>query len=207
MPGLAGRLAACLGPDAVVTDAGSVKGSVVEACEPILGGRFVGAHPIAGSDRNGIEAANAGLYEGATCVLTPTALTDPRAREGARMLWQTAGCRVIEMPPAAHDAALARTSHLPHTVAAALANLVARAVPDWPGLAGGGYRDSTRIALGQPDLWTGILLANRREISTSVAELIEILQNVRIALEAGDADAIHALLAAGRSARQQFDAL
>jgi len=207
MPELATRIAPHLSPHAVVTDAGSVKGSVVTACEPILGERFVGAHPIAGSDRNGIAAAAADLYDGATCVLTPTSRTSPAALETARVLWKTVGCRLLEMSPEAHDAALARTSHLPHTVASALAAAVARAVPDWPQLAGGGYRDSTRIALGHPDLWTGILLANRGEISTSIAELTEILQNIRVALESGDASAIRVLLAEGCSARQKFDVL
>ncbi len=206
MPDLARRLAPHLAPGAVVTDAGSVKSGVVADLTSLLGARFVGAHPIAGSDRNGIEAATADLYEGATCVLTPTPQGDPAARQLVRDLWETVGSTVVEMSAAMHDAALARTSHLPHTVASALAASIARvSCADWPRLAGGGYRDSTRIALGHPDLWTGILLANRQEISTSIAELTEILQNIRVALESGDADAIRALLAEGRSARQQFD--
>jgi prephenate dehydrogenase len=200
-------MVAHLAPDAAVTDAGSVKGNVVAECEAILGGRFVGAHPIAGSDRNGIEAATADLYEGATCVVTPTGQTHPDALAAVRSLWLTAGCKIVEMPAAAHDAALARTSHLPHTVAAAVAAAVARSVPEWRELAGSGYRDSTRIALGHADLWTGILLANRLEISTSIAELTEILQNIRTALDSGDEAAIRALLTEGRNARQQFDAL
>jgi prephenate dehydrogenase len=207
MSDLSQRLLGSIDPHAVVTDAGSVKGSVVAECEAILGGRFVGAHPIAGSDRNGIEAAHADLFDGATCVLTPTSRTLPAALETARQLWKSAGCQLLEMPAEAHDAALARTSHLPHAVASALATVVARGVPGWEKLVGGGYRDSTRIALGNSDLWTGILKANRAEISTSIAELCEILQNIHAALEAGDEEAIRALLAEGRTARQQLDAL
>lgn len=207
MPALAAQFAASLSPAAVVTDAGSVKGVVGDTLPPILGDRFLGAHPIAGSDRAGIEASSADLYDGATCVVTPTETTQPDTLAVVRDLWETAGCRIVEMTAAAHDAALARTSHLPHTVASALAACIDRSVPDadWPHLAGGGYRDSTRIALGHPDLWTGILEANRHEISTSIAELTEILQNIRAALESGDTAAIHALLAEGRSARQKFD--
>ena len=207
MAGLTHRMLGALDAGAVVTDAGSVKGTVVRECEAHLGGQFVGAHPIAGSDRNGIDAAHADLYQGATCVLTPTSLTHPAALATARDLWKTAGCQLLEMSAEAHDAALARTSHLPHAAASALASVVAGGVPDWEKLVGGGYRDSTRIALGNPDLWTGILLANRAEISTSIAELSEILQNLRVALEAGNAEAIRALLADGRSARQKLDAI
>ncbi len=207
MPDLARKLSPVLGPQTVVTDAGSVKGHVVAICEDILGGRFVGAHPIAGSDRTGIDSAQPDLYEGATCVLTPTPRTHAHARAAARSLWEIVGCRVVEMSAAGHDAALARTSHLPHTVASALAVAIARTTPAWDKLVGGGYRDSTRIALGNPDLWTGILLANRAEISTSIAELEEILQHFRSALEAGDEEAIRACLAEGRDARQQLDAI
>jgi prephenate dehydrogenase len=207
MPALARRMLPALAPAAIVTDAGSVKGSVVAECEAILGERFLGAHPIAGSDRTGIDAATADLYEGATCVLTPTAQTSPAALQTARELWQRVGCRILEMSPEAHDAALARTSHLPHAVASAVAAAIERSVPGWPQLAGSGYRDATRIALGNPDLWTGILLANRAEVSTSIAELGEILQNMRAALEADDAVAIRALLAEGQTARQRFDGI
>jgi prephenate dehydrogenase len=206
MPDLARRMRDALAPDAVVTDAGSVKGSVVAECEAILGGRFLGAHPIAGSDRAGIDAAVADLYEGATCVLTPTPQTTPAALKVARELWQSVGCHLLEMSPGAHDAALARTSHLPHAAASALAVIIDR-IADWPRLAGSGYRDATRIALGNPDLWTGILLANRAEVSTSIAELAEILQNMRAALDTGDAAAIRALLAEGQAARQRFDGI
>lgn len=207
MPDLARHMLDALAPAAVVTDAGSVKGTVVAECESILGGRFIGAHPIAGSDRTGIDAATAELYEGATCVLTPTTRTAPAALKAARELWQSVGCHLREMSPEAHDAALARTSHLPHAVASAVAAAIERSVPGWPQLAGSGYRDATRIALGNPDLWTGILLANRAEVSTSIAELGEILQNMRAALEADDAEAIRALLAEGQTARQRFDGI
>lgn len=207
MAGLCRQIREALDDCLAVTDAGSVKSGVVADCEAVLGPRFVGAHPIAGSDRTGIDAAQADLYEGATCVLTPSALTDSAALDATRALWLSAGCRLVEMSATAHDAALARTSHLPHAAAALLAAVIGREVPGWQKLVGGGYRDTTRIALGNPDLWTGILLANRREISTSIAEFTEILQNIRVALEAGDEEAIRALLAQGRDARHQLDAL
>jgi prephenate dehydrogenase len=205
MPDLCTAMRDALAPGAIVTDAGSVKAGVVAACEAVLGGRFVGAHPIAGSDRTGIDAAQADLYDGATCVLTPTPRTSTDALTATRALWESVGCTIVELSPDAHDAALARTSHLPHAAASALAILVAREVQGWQKLVGGGYRDTTRIAGGNPDLWTGILLANRTGISTSIAEFVEILQNIRSALDAGDEKAVRALLAEGRDARHQLD--
>ncbi len=207
MSDLTSRMLPALDDAAVLTDAGSVKGPIVDACESLAGGRFIGAHPIAGSDRAGIGAAHADLFQGATCVLTPTANTRTAALETARTLWESAGCRILEMSPETHDAALARTSHLPHAAASALVAVISEAVPGWENLIGGGYRDSTRIALGDSDLWTGIFMANRGELSTSIAELGEILQNLRVALDAGDGEAVRTLLASGRSARKKLDAI
>ncbi len=190
--------------NAVVTDAGSVKGSVVRELTPILGKQFVGSHPIAGSEKTGITAARPDLYEGAPCVITPSPDTPPSAIETVSALWRYAGCRIFTMSPEAHDAALARTSHLPHVTAAALVAAVTAAGPDWPDLVGGGFRDATRIAAGNPDLWTGILLANAAETSSSIAELIEILHKVRALLAVGDAEALHAWLADTQATRQRL---
>lgn len=206
MPELAERMLPHLAPDALVTDAGSSKTDVVATLEGILGARFVGAHPIAGSDRTGIEFADPDLFEGASCVLTPTTTTSANALAAARELWSAAGCHLVEMPPDAHDRALARTSHLPHVAAAALAAQIASGTPDWTKLVGGGYRDTTRIAASDPSLWTGILLSNRGEVSSAIAEFTQILQTLRASLEAGDADAVRALLSEGRAAREHFDA-
>ncbi len=208
MPDLAAQLAPLLMEDTLVTDAGSVKGPVVAKLEPILGNRFVGAHPIAGSDRSGFAAAQPDLFEGATCVLTPGEDTPASVLEFARLFWASVGCRILQMSPSAHDAALARTSHLPHAVAAALVNAISQhSTSDWRKLVGGGYRDSTRIAAGHPEMWTGILLANRQEVSTSIAEFIEILHNIRAALDASDADRLHSALSEAKKARDSFDAL
>jgi prephenate dehydrogenase len=204
MPALAQAMLPCLDAGAIVTDAGSVKTSVVRDLDPILGARFLGSHPIAGSERTGIDAARKDLFAGATCVLTPLPSTPPGAVERVSRLWRSAGCEIVPMTPETHDAALARTSHLPHAAASALVTVIANAVPDWPRLAGGGFRDATRIAAGSPDLWTGILLANAAQTASSIAELIEILQKIRTLLEAGDATAIRNWLASAQASRQRL---
>lgn len=202
---LAERILPWLDPEAVVTDAGSVKASVVDALQPLLGGRFIGAHPIAGSDRTGIDAARADLYSGATCVLTPTATTLPAAIRVARELWESVGCQVEEMSPFEHDAMLARTSHLPHVVASALTSAVARNGDRWEAFIGGGFRDTTRIAASNSDLWTGILLANSIETGRSIAQMQKILQEFASALESGDAEALRRLLSDSRTARLRLN--
>ncbi len=148
--------------ETLVTDAGSAKATIVAAVEKDAAARgmFVAAHPIAGSERSGVAAARADLFEGATCVLTPGAHTNATQLVEARAFWAGIGCRVIEMSPDEHDRALALTSHLPHAVAAALATVVP---PELFPLAAGAYRDSTRVAAADAALWAAILLQNSDE--------------------------------------------
>ena len=161
MSELAASFATHLDSDTIVTDAGSVKVSVVAHLEPLLGKKFVGAHPMAGSERSGLAAARSDLFEGAPCLLTPTEATDARALEQVRAFWISLGMRLTELSPADHDRLVARISHLPHAVAFALVNLVADSLPEGAGLlAGGSFRDATRVAASDPGLWTGILSEN-----------------------------------------------
>ncbi len=194
MAGLATAITDFLEPDAVVTDVGSVKATVVAELEPILGARFVGAHPIAGSERSGLAAARANLFLSAPCVVTPTPDSDPTAVDVITTFWESVGCIVSSLTPAAHDAALAHTSHLPHLTASALVAAVASKSPDVLSLVGPGFRDCTRVAMGNADLWTGILLANRSAVASSVAELREILQNVETMLTTGDEESLRHFL-------------
>jgi len=196
-----GRLAALLPEGTPVTDAGSVKVRIVGALEQALGGRFVGAHPMAGSEQTGIASARADLFDGAVCILTPTGGTDPKAREAVRQLWVEAGCRIKEMSPAMHDAAIARISHLPHAAAAALVHAALAPNRDAAELAGSGYRDSTRIAAGPEALWAEILLENRKEVASGIADLQGNLDAIRLALLSGDRGAIEAFLGAARTLR------
>jgi len=195
------ELAKFLPEKAVVTDAGSVKEKIVMRLEQIFGGRFIGAHPMAGSEQSGIHAARENLYDGAVCILTPTALTDVRARRLAVELWSSAGCTIQELSPRAHDRAMARISHLPHAAAAALVHAALGADPSVARLAGGGYRDATRIAGGPEGLWAEILLDNRSEILLGIHDLQTALETLKLGLESGNQSAVEAFLADARTLR------
>jgi len=195
------RLAELLPEGAVVTDAGSVKEKIVTSLERVFGGRFIGAHPMAGSEQSGIRAARANLYDGAVCILTPTACTNPAARSLAAALWSAAGCSIQEMPPGSHDRAMARISHLPHAAAAALVHAALGRDSSIVRLAGGGYRDSTRIAGGPEGLWAEILLDNRSEVLTGIHDLQTALDTLKLGLESGNRNAVEAFLADARTLR------
>lgn len=191
MKELAGSIAPHLAPDTVVTDAGSVKASVVAQLNPLLGKKFVGAHPMAGSERSGLAAARSDLFEGAPCLLTPTEASDAHTLERVRAFWISLGARLTEMSPAAHDRLVARLSHLPHAVAFALVNLVAGSLPEGAGLlAGGSFRDATRVAASDPGLWTGILSENRHEVAAALRETSQLLNAMALQLEEEKNDSV-----------------
>ena len=188
---LAQRLAPHLAEGAVVTDAGSVKVSVVEQLTPILGERFVGAHPMAGSELSGFDAARADLFAGAPCILTPLPTTPIRMLEAVSQFWSSLGAQVTTMSPVEHDRLVARISHLPHAIAFALVNLVAATLPPSSSqLAGGSFRDGTRVAASDPALWTGILSENRVEVIEAIREMSDLLQTLAGNLEAQEKDSV-----------------
>ncbi len=192
--------------DALITDAGSTKARIVSAVEgdPRACARFVGGHPLAGSERHGVAFARAGLFEGRVCVLTPTPRTPADRLKRAHAFWNRLGCRVLELDPAAHDDALAWTSHLPHAVAAALAASVpAEALP----LAAGAYRDGTRVAAADTNLWAAIFLENRSPLLRALDGFASQLDELRRIMQEGDETALHAWWDAGRACRRQFERL
>lgn len=200
----AARRAALAAPGGVlVTDAGSTKRTIVEAVErdPAARATFVGAHPIAGSEKKGPGAAVAGLFEGRACVLTPTPLTPPDRLARAREFWAALGCRLVEFAPQAHDEALALTSHLPHAVAAALAAAVPAEVL---GLAAGAYRDGTRVAGSDAALWAGIFRENRTPLLHALDQFSRQLSSFRHALETDDERAVIAWWDVARTRRARF---
>ena len=197
---------AALAADAVITDLCSVKAPVIAWARAALpqAERFVGGHPMCGSERAGIEAASADLYTVARWVITPTAETAPDALARVETLARAVGARPLVMDAAAHDDAVAAISHLPLAVAAALASALADG-PDWPvarELAVGGYRDTTRVAAGDPVMGRDMLLANRARVLARLEAFSARLERLRGALASGDSAAVEALLRAASDARR-----
>ncbi len=197
------EIAPALKPGAIVTDVGSTKRSIVQSAGSILpaGVHFVGSHPMAGSEKRGVEFASADLYQNALCILTPTAKSDERAVEAVRHLWKSLGMRLIDLSPDDHDSALAQVSHLPHAVAAAL---VAMQQESSLMLAGKGFADSTRIAAGDGGLWRDILLDNRDNMQKSVDCLITQLHGLSTMLKTGDAEGLKAWLDQAAAVRERM---
>jgi 3-phosphoshikimate 1-carboxyvinyltransferase len=179
-----------LRPDTVVTDGGSVKAEVVRDCEAILGPRFVGSHPIAGTEDSGAAAADEALFRDAVCVVTPSLHTDSAATALVRQFWEALGMRVISMDPESHDRALAVTSHLPHLLAFALAGVGSGERTALAELIGPSFRDMTRIAASSPEMWRDILLANASTLSDVAERFAEELEALRLAATRGDGAAL-----------------
>ena len=195
MRGLAEQFLPMLKPGVLVSDVGSVKASVVAEIEPLVtkaGGHFVGAHPMAGGEQSGVGAARADLFANAVCILTPTATTNAAAQKKIEELWRALGSRLLVMTPQLHDELVARSSHLPHALASALAGYVLRPEhpKEQPQLCASGFRDTTRVASGSPEMWRDIALANRVPLARALSEVIESLQQLQRAVAAGDAAAI-----------------
>ncbi len=206
MPDLAKSIAPFLSKEAAVTDAGSVKGDLALQIEQILGTRFVGSHPMAGSEKTGFASAKADLFSNSICIVTPTAGTDPNALDTVCSLWQSVGCKLLFCDPLSHDVLIANISHVPHVTASALVELANSRNRDDQSFAGPGYRDCTRVAMGSADLWAGILLANRPAVSESLSGLIDILSGFRKQLDAGDRNALAMRLQAAADFRRQLTA-
>lgn len=200
-----------LGYTGVVTDASSTKRAVVDAARDAKGRyRFVGAHPMAGSERSGVRAANAALFDGAYYILTPTEATDMDAYRLVHAFVTGLGARVISVDAAAHDEAVAIISHVPHVAAAALVELASsraeEAGADLLRLAAGGFKDMTRIAAGSPELWTGICLDNAPAVLAGIDGLGAVLGDFRSAVEARDAEAVRAWLTRAADVRRALPA-
>lgn len=190
----------------VVTDVGSVKQPVVGDLEKIFAGHrnFVGSHPMCGSEEAGLTAARADLYQGALCVVTPTADTSDETLSRVESLWESVGGRPRRMSPPEHDRAAALASHVPHVVAAALVELVARGGGAAPELCATGFRDTTRVASGHPGLWAAILESNRQEVTAALRQLADNLQHLGGLLESGQMTGVEKFLSEARQHREKF---
>ncbi|QQY07956.1 MAG: prephenate dehydrogenase/arogenate dehydrogenase family protein [Candidatus Xiphinematobacter sp.] len=204
-----GRLARKIRPfldvDAVVTDVGSIKVFVTRELVPILGDCFLGGHPMAGSERSGLEAARWDLFLQAPCILTPLGPAHHPAvisrLEKVRDLWDSAGARIFEMTPEQHDTAVAFVSHLPHVTAAALVSTICSQPPSLQEIAGGGYRDATRIAQGAADLWLDVLLENREAILAALSHYDDQLRTLSHLLKMSDTEGLYNFLEKASVAR------
>lgn len=197
---------AALAHGGVVTDVGSVKGSIVSS---VSDPRFVGGHPMAGSEQDGVDGARADLFAGAVWVLTPTANTDADAHSLVRSIVKSFGADVVELPPERHDALVAVVSHVPHLTAATLMGLAAEGAEEHRAmlrLAAGGFRDMTRIASGHPGIWPDICDENRDAIVLALDELSTTLRKVRDIVAAGDRASLLDLLERARAARVNLPA-
>lgn len=189
-----------LKPGAIVTDVGSTKRSVVAAGERGLprGCHFVGSHPMAGSEKRGVEWARADLFDNATCILTPTSRTDETAVGRVDGFWRTLGMRTVRLSPDDHDRYLADVSHLPHALAAALITMQADAALP---LCGKGFLDATRIAGGDGALWRDILHDNRDNMCGAIGRLREELTRLEGLLDENRGDELEAWLNAAAARR------
>ncbi|MBX9629078.1 MAG: prephenate dehydrogenase/arogenate dehydrogenase family protein [Burkholderiales bacterium] len=207
--GVLRAIAPRLDADVLVTDGGSTKQDVIAVARPALGGhwpRFVPAHPIAGAEHSGVDAARADLYDGRNVVLTPVPETAPDAVDRAESLWKQCGARVARMSAAEHDGVFAAVSHLPHVLAYALVAMIAERADAERlfAFAAGGFRDFTRIASSSPEMWRDIALANRDALLGEIDRYGAALASVRELVAAADGEALERLFAHSRDARNAW---
>jgi prephenate dehydrogenase len=211
MASMAGQMRPYLKRGAIVTDVGSVKGTVVRELEPLArqaGAEFVGSHPMAGSEKTGVAAARADLFEGAICLVTPGRFSPPEAVARVEDFWKALGGCPLRLSPEAHDDLVSRSSHLPHVVAAELANYILSPVhPKEQALVcANGFRDTTRIASSSAEMWRDIALANRQNLSRVLGVFIEDLQEFQFALERQDVKAVEEFFAKAKQRRDHWHA-
>jgi len=205
--GLLERVWGAAANGAVITDVGSTKRNIVRAAERLAVTRplgFVGSHPLAGSEQAGYRVARADLFRGATVVVTPTEKTELAALKTTTELWEALGARVTSLDPETHDRTVAAISHLPHLIACALVDGAGRVEPGALELAARGFRDTTRIAGGDPDMWTEIFLANRDALTAGIEAFRQALGDLQRVIDAGRADALRAELARIKAIREQL---
>ena len=198
-----------LNPGTVITDVGSVKTSVVQELEPLAakaGAHFVGSHPMAGAEKMGVAAARADLFENAVCVVTPTSRSNKVALGKVCSLWKKVGARVMHLSPARHDELVSRSSHLPHILAATLARLVLDPVSpqEQSLLCATGFRDTTRIASGSPEMWRDIELTNGKNVLKALDLFLRDLKAVRTLIASRNPKRIERFLTEAKERRDRW---
>ena len=200
------QIAPALPPGALVTDVGSVKGEISRLGGSALAPRahFIGAHPMAGSEKTGWEHGTAGLFENRTCFVTPLPASDARAVADVVAFWSKLGAEVVTVDPDRHDEIVAHISHLPQVIASSLCAFLAQKNPTWRNYAGGGLRDTTRIAGSDAQLWRTILEQNRDEVLRALGKFQDELHAFQSALANRDYVDVVARMERGKAYRDQF---
>lgn len=206
MEEVASAIAPHIGVDTLVTDVGSTKEKLVPRLEEIFSEHrnFVGSHPMCGSEETGLSAARAGLYDNALCVVCPTKTTRSDLLERTELFWKSVGCRVTRLSPSEHDAAAAVASHVPHVAAAALVDLAAQEPESFRALCASGFRDTTRVAAGSPEVWSAILAENAENSAAVLAKLQNIIAEYREVILRGEQAEIATRLAAAAASRTKI---
>lgn len=194
---------------AIITDVGSVKATVVKELESLVtkaGAHFIGAHPMAGAEKTGVAAARPELFVNAACVVTPTKRSNKSALQKTEAFWKDVGTRVMRLTPEMHDELVSRSSHLPHVAASTLANLVLdpKHPKSQPLLCANGFRDTTRIASGSPEMWRDIAMANRKNLAKALDAFIRDLKKVQAILKKGDGQSAEKFFQQGKQRRDAW---
>ena len=206
IPDLLGQLAAHFEQGTLVTDVGSTKANICKAAEELLPDHveFLGSHPMAGSEKTGLEHARVDLFQGQACILTPTAMNTPRGIHWLEDFWEALGMKVGQATPEEHDRIVAAVSHLPHVLASVLSENLLHKDPGWKQYAGKGLRDTTRIAAGDPVLWRQIIHDNEDPIREMLKNFRESLDIFEEALDKQDYNCIEKILADGKDHRDSL---
>jgi prephenate dehydrogenase len=201
---LSEEVSGAISEKALVIDVGGMKSPVVYEMEDRIE-RFVGCHPIAGSERSGIDDSNADLFEGALCIITRTEKTDNSSLESAMALWQSLGSKVVEMSPEEHDRIYGIVSHFAHLAAYALVNAAHESDKKCLEFAGRGFKDTTRIALSSPTIWRDICFMNKQNILGSIETYISLLERMARHLKEDDAEGLKKEFESARELRKNID--
>ncbi|MBD3676045.1 MAG: prephenate dehydrogenase [Planctomycetaceae bacterium] len=190
-------------PGTIITDVGSVKESLCRELKDLSNGEvtFVGSHPLAGSEKNGFEHADANLYRDRLCFITPFAETPPETLRRVVLFWSALGMKLQHVSPAEHDRLMSVTSHAPHLIAAAISLLLEE---EFKSFTGTGFQDTTRIASGDPGLWRAIMMQNREQMTGTLEKFREILDEFTSAIESGDAQKLEQLLELAKTRRDSL---
>lgn len=202
------QFAPCLKPGAIISDVGSTKHKLVVQCEQAIGGNgvFIGSHPMAGSEKSGLDHAHAGLFDGKACFVTPEEHTPENAVKTIEAYWKALGMRVTRITPEEHDCIVAYISHLPHLVASSLSCMLCETgEKHWKSFVGTGLLDTTRVASGSVEMWKDIIDHNREEIIPALGSMIVALEHLRTHVENGRLDALTEVLETGKCFRDSID--